>query len=60
MIKLMVGTVLALGVVMGTAGEAQCGSGECQKCIDKWCDFECDGIGDKCAPCIKRWCNFEC
>ena len=36
------------------------GSSECTNCIWKWCDYECDGIGDECASCMARWCSFEC
>ena len=35
-------------------------SEDCGKCIRKWCDYECDGFGDKCTKCIKRWCDWEC
>ena len=35
-------------------------SADCQACINQYCDYECDGIGDQCASCIQQWCSWEC
>jgi len=35
-------------------------SSDCGECVAKYCDYECDGIGNKCPTCIQKWCSFEC